>query len=77
MTKAGTPKLMTAELVTTLCEHAAGNYRTLMTMAGDLLSTGAEREVKQLDEKIFFETYTPAMAEPAKKPAAAPQGKRR
>ena len=77
MAKAGATKLMTAELVTTLCEHAAGNYRTLMTMASDLLSTGAEREVKQLDEKLFFDTYTPAAAEPAKKSASAPQGKRR
>ena len=77
MTKAGATKLMTAELVTTLCEHAAGNYRTLMTMASELLSTGTEREVKQLDEKLFFDTYTPATAEPAKQPASAPQGKRR
>jgi general secretion pathway protein A len=77
MAKAGATKLMTAELVTTLCEHAAGNYRTLMTMASDLLSTGAEREVKQLDEKLFFDTYTPATAEPAKKSAPAPQAKRR
>jgi type II secretory pathway predicted ATPase ExeA len=43
MTKAGAAKLMTPELVTTLCEHAAGNYRTLMTMASDLLVTGAQR----------------------------------
>lgn len=77
MAKAGATKLMTAELITTLCEHAAGNYRTLMTMASDLLSTGAEREAKQLDEKLFFDTYTPATAEPAKKSASAPQGKRR
>ena len=75
MTKAGAPKLMTAELVTTLCEHAAGNYRALMTMANDLLAAGVQREAKQLDEKLFFETYTPT-TEPAAKPAAA-QGKRR
>jgi type II secretory pathway predicted ATPase ExeA len=75
MTKAGANKLMTSELVTTLCEHAAGNYRALMTMAGDLLATGAQREAKQLDEKLFFETYTPA-TESAAKPATA-QGKRR
>jgi type II secretory pathway predicted ATPase ExeA len=75
MTKAGAAKLMTAELVTTLCEHAAGNYRTLMTMASDLLATGALREVKQLDEKIFFDMYTPAIAEPTA-PAPA-QGKRK
>lgn len=78
MAKAGAAKLMTGELVATLCEHAAGNYRTLMTMASELLATGAEREVKQLDEKLFFETYTPATAaEPTKKPAVEPKGKRR
>jgi general secretion pathway protein A len=77
MTKAGAPKLMTPELVTTLCEHAAGNYRTLMTMASDLLVTGAQREVKQLDEKLFFDTYTPTTAEPPAKPAPASQSKRR
>jgi general secretion pathway protein A len=77
MTKAGAVKLMTPELVTTLCEHAAGNYRTLMTMANDLLVTGAQREVKQLDEKLFFDTYTPTTAEPPVKPTTANQGKRR
>lgn len=77
MTKAGAAKLMTPELVTTLCEHAAGNYRTLMTMASDLLVTGAQREVKQLDEKLFFDTYTPTTAEPPVKSTTANQGKRR
>jgi len=77
MTKAGAAKLMTPELVTTLCEHAAGNYRTLMTMASDLLATGAQREVKQLDEKLFFDTYTPTTAEPTTKPALVVSGKRR
>jgi general secretion pathway protein A len=75
MAKAGANKLMTSELVTTLCDHAAGNYRALMTMAGDLLAAGAQREAKQLDEKLFFETYTPA-TETAAKPAPA-VGKRR
>lgn len=66
---------MTAELVATVCEHAAGNYRAAMTMAGELLALGAEREVKHLDEKLFFEAFamTPAN-EPAK---AAGQSKRR
>jgi len=77
MTKAGAAKLMTPELVTTLCEHAAGNYRTLMTMANDLLATGTQREVKQLDEKLFFDTYTPVKAEPATSPVTVAQGKRR
>jgi type II secretory pathway predicted ATPase ExeA len=77
MTKAGAAKLMTPELVATLCEHAAGNYRTLMTMASELLAAGAEREVKQLDEKLFFDLYTPAKTEPAAQLASAAQGKRR
>lgn len=75
MTKAGATKLMTTELVATLCEHAAGNYRTLMTMANELLVTGAQREVKHLDEKLFFDSYTPNTDATAK--AAARPGKRR
>ncbi|HEY4175847.1 MAG TPA: ATP-binding protein [Kofleriaceae bacterium] len=67
MTKAGATKLMTTELVATLCEHAAGNYRALMTMANELLVTGAQREVKHLDEKLFFDSYTPTSSEPAAK----------
>jgi len=49
-----------------------------MTMANDLLAAGVQREAKQLDEKLFFETYTPATAaEPTKKPAVESKGKRR
>ena len=67
---------MTTELVATLCEHAAGNYRTLMTMANELLVTGAQREVKHLDEKLFFDTYTPMTSEPATKPVSTPSKRR-
>ena len=70
LAKAGNGKLMTAELMTTLCEHATGNYRSLMTTANDLLVTGAQREVKHLDEKLFFDTYTPTSSEPAPKSSA-------
>ena len=76
MSKAGAPKLMTGELVTTLCEHAAGNYRALMTMANDLLAAGIQREAKQLDEKLFFETCTPTADTPPA-PAKSAVGKRR
>ncbi len=75
MTKAGAQKLMTTELVAALCEHAAGNYRTLMTMANDLLVTGAQREVKHLDEKLFFDTYTPTN-EPVAKPSTSASKRR-
>jgi general secretion pathway protein A len=54
---AGAPKLMTTELVTTLCEHAAGNYRAMMTLAGELLAAGAQRGARELDEKLFLESF--------------------
>lgn len=57
LAKAGNPKLMTPELMATLSEHAAGNIRVLMNMAGELLAAGAQREVKQLDEKLYFEAF--------------------
>jgi len=67
MTKAGAAKLMTAEVCTTLCEHAAGNHRTLMNMAGELLAAAARVEARNIDEKLFFETFSqPPRAEPKK-----------
>ena len=55
--EAGNPKLMTPALVTALCEHAAGNRRALMNMANDLLDVALERELKQLDEGLYLETF--------------------
>lgn len=72
--QAGNAKLMTAELMTMLVEHSTGNYRTLMTMAGELLAVGAQREVKQIDEKLYFEIF--AVPPPAEKLNAA-QSRRR
>ena len=57
MAKAGTAKLMTPELIATLCDHAAGNHRVLMNMAGELLAAAARSEAKNLDEKLFLETF--------------------
>jgi type II secretory pathway predicted ATPase ExeA len=57
--QAGNPALMTSELVATLCEHAAGNHRILMTMAADLLAAAAQRELRQLDEKLYFDVFAP------------------
>ena len=65
--KAGAPKLMTPELCSTLCEHAAGNYRALMNMAGEILAMAAQREARTIDEQLFFETFTPAPAEKPKR----------
>jgi type II secretory pathway predicted ATPase ExeA len=72
---AGAARLMTPELVTTLCEHAAGNYRALMHLAGELLVAGTQREARQLDEQLFLEVF--AVPPPAAAPAKAAAGRRR
>lgn len=57
---AGNPRLMTPQLVATLSEHAAGNYRVLCHMAAQLLGEGLRRQVAQLDEKLYMEVFTTA-----------------
>lgn len=57
MGKAGNPKLVTEELLDTLVDHAAGNYRTLMNMAAELLMAGMAQEGVQLDEKLYLEVF--------------------
>jgi len=54
---AGNPSLMTTELKATLADHAAGNYRVLMNLADELLSTALDRDLPRLDEKLYFETF--------------------
>jgi general secretion pathway protein A len=54
---AGNAQVMTPTLVTTLAEHAAGNCRTMMLRAAELLTVAAERDLRQLDEKLFFDVY--------------------
>jgi type II secretory pathway predicted ATPase ExeA len=71
--KAGAVKLMTPELIATLCDHAQGNLRALMNMAGELLASAAQREARQIDEKLFLETYA---AQPAAETKTA-TGRRR
>ena len=52
---AGAAKLMSGELIATLCDHAQGNPRALMNIAGELLDTAAQREARHIDEKLFLE----------------------
>jgi len=66
LAKAGAPKLMTAELIATLCDHAQGNLRALMNMAGELLAAAAQREAPQIDEQLFFDTFAAPAAAPVK-----------
>ena len=55
--KAGAPKLLTENLQEVLIDHAAGNYRVLMTMAGELLMAACERELPVIDEKLYLELF--------------------
>lgn len=57
LAKAGNASLMTAELQSTLVDHAAGNYRVLMTMSAELLAYGLAHEAQQLDEKCYLEVF--------------------
>ena len=70
LTKAGNATLMTAELKDVLVDHAAGNYRLLMTMSGELLAYGMAQEVTQLDEKCFLEVFQPTGPRPTGKKKA-------
>jgi len=72
---AGNAKLMTAELMATLCDHALGNYRVLTTMAAELLAAAAQREAPQLDEKLYLEVF--ATPRPTKAPTPRAAGARR
>lgn len=56
--QAGAPHLMTQTLMETLVDHAAGNLRLLNNMAAELLARGAEKQAKQLDEKLFLEVFS-------------------
>jgi type II secretory pathway predicted ATPase ExeA len=55
---AGNSALMTPELIATLCEHALGNYRVLVSMCGELLAAAAQRELPRIDEKLYFEVFS-------------------
>lgn len=55
---AGNPKLLTTQLMQTLCEHAAGNLRLLMNMGNDLLAAALQQEREQIDERLFFEVFS-------------------
>jgi general secretion pathway protein A len=70
--KAGAVKLMTEELIATLCDHAQGNLRALMNMAGELLAVAAQQDARQIDEKLFLETCSP----PAETKAAGRRSQR-
>lgn len=65
LSSAGNATLMTAQLKDTLVDHSAGNYRVLMTMAGELLAYGMAHDIRQLDEKAYLEVFQPNQPRPA------------
>ena len=68
---AGNASLMTPQLRHTLCDHAAGNYRILTTMAAELLAVGAQRELPQLDEKLYLDVFAQPDSAPKRRVAPA------
>ena len=73
---AGNAQLMTRELIATLCDHALGNYRVLATLANELLSVAAQRQLDVLDEKLYLEVFSApeATREPPRRTAPARRG---
>lgn len=71
MAAAGNAKLMTRELIDTLCDHALGNYRMLVTMANELLSVATQRQLDSLDEKLYLEVFAAPTAANPKPPRNA------
>lgn len=63
---AGNGALVTPETIELLVDHAAGNYRTLMNSAAELLATALDMDAKRIDEKLFFDLYQPAESRPRK-----------
>ena len=57
LSEAGNASLMTPELRQTLCDHAAGNYRILTSLAAELLAAAAQQELPQLDEKLYLQVF--------------------
>jgi type II secretory pathway predicted ATPase ExeA len=71
---AGNRQLLTPALIDTLCAHAAGNHRVLMNLGAELLAAAVERNLPQIDEKLFFELYNPPRPPARRSTASASSG---
>jgi type II secretory pathway predicted ATPase ExeA len=56
--QAAAPHLMTSGLKQTVVRHAGGNIRVLNNMAAELLATAAQKELTQMDEKLFLQIFS-------------------
>lgn len=70
LASAGNAALMTAQLRAMLCDHAAGNYRILTTLAAQLLAAAVQRQASIIDEKLYFEVFADAKRPAPGKPHA-------
>ena len=52
---AGNPDLMTSGVIRALSEQHLGNPRAMMTTANALLTAAMQREVRQIDENLYFD----------------------
>ncbi len=68
---AGNASLMTPEMRHTLVDHAAGNFRILLSMAAELLMSAAQREITILDEKLYLQVYGKPHTQTSPRAAAA------
>ena len=59
LTAAGNRMLMTGELIETLVDHCAGNYRVLLQSADEVLAYAMQHDAKQVDTKLYFDLYQP------------------
>jgi type II secretory pathway predicted ATPase ExeA len=55
--RAGNSNIMTEELQSTIAEHSAGNPRIMMALAGEILSLAMQKELRVLDESLYFLIY--------------------
>ncbi len=67
--QAGNAQLMTHGLMQTLSEHALGNRRVLVNTAAELLALAADRNLAQIDEKLYLDLV--GAPRPAPRRAAA------
>jgi len=63
LSKAGCPSLITPDLMKTIAEHSAGNYRVLCNTASQLLEEAARQNATLIDDRIYFDLFpTPTRA---------------
>lgn len=58
LAQAGATHLMSNQLRETLVDHSGGNLRVLTTLATELLERAAEKDLTQMDEKLYLEVFS-------------------